>query len=196
MLNSRDINLLRSDVGKNCRIFLDNCQKVGLPVLITQTVRDNEYQAYLYAQGRTRPGKIVTNQKTPTFHSNKAGLAFDFCKNVKGHEYDDPAFFKKCADIAKRLGFSWGGDWKTFKDNPHIQWDDNGKYTSSMILQGKYPRSMPTRGQVTQKMTKDTAKSILKKEAKLSDATITYLDSYRYGDDLIVKLANAIASKS
>ena len=41
-------------------------------------------------------------------------------------------------------------------------------------------------------MTKDEAKSIIKTKAGLSDATIVYLDSYRYGDDLLIKLAKAM----
>lgn len=130
MINSRDIALLRDDVEANCRVFIDKCKAAGLNVLITQTLRDNEYQATLYAQGRTKPGSIVTNSKTTTFHG--VGLAFDIAKNVKGHEYDDLAFFSKCAVIAKEIGFSWGGDWKTFVDRPHFQWDNHGKakYTS------------------------------------------------------------------
>ena len=143
MLNSRDISLLRSDVAENCRVWLERCRSQGLHVLVTQTVRDAEYQEYLYAQGRTRPGSIVTNGKKPTFHWDKAGLAFDFCKNVRGHEYDDSAFFGKAADIAKEMGFSWGGYWKSFVDKPHIQWDDHGRYTNSMILAGKLPPTMP-----------------------------------------------------
>ena len=143
MLNSRDISLLRSDVEANCRKWLERCKAAGLNVLITNTVRDKEYQEYLYAQGRTRPGSIVTNGRTPTFHADTAGLAFDFCKNVKGHEYDDADFFKKAAIIAKEMGFSWGGDWKSFPDMPHIQWDNQGAWTSSMILAGKLPPEMP-----------------------------------------------------
>ncbi len=146
MLNSRDISLLRSDVAANCRRWLELCKDAGLNVLITQTVRDKEYQEYLYAQGRTRPGSIVTNGRTPTFHSDTAGLAFDFCKNVKGHEYDDNAFFHKAAALAKGLGFSWGGDWKSFFDMPHIQWDNGGEWTSKMILAGKLPPEMPLWG--------------------------------------------------
>ena len=42
-------------------------------------------------------------------------------------------------------------------------------------------------------MTKDEAKQVLKDKAGLADATITYLDSYRFGDDLIIKLAEAMA---
>lgn len=143
MLNSRDISLLRSDVAANCRKWVELCKASGLNVLVTSTVRDAEYQASLYAQGRTRPGGIVTNSKRPTFHWDKAGLAFDFCKNVKGHEYDDVEFFKKAAAIAKQMGFSWGGDWKSFVDRPHIQWDDGGKLSGSDILAGRRPRKMP-----------------------------------------------------
>lgn len=41
-------------------------------------------------------------------------------------------------------------------------------------------------------VTKDEAKKIIKEKAGVSDATIVYLDSYRYGDDLILKLAKAM----
>ena len=147
MLNSRDINLLRPDVAANCRKWLDRCKAAGLNVLIANTVRDKEYQEYLYAQGRTRPGSIVTNSKTPTFHADTAGLAFDFCENIKGHEYDDKEFFKKAAAIAKEMGFSWGGDWKSFVDMPHIQWDNQGAWSSAMIRAGNLPIEMPLWGE-------------------------------------------------
>lgn len=147
MLDSRDISLLRDDVEANCRKWLEMCKEAGLNVLITSTVRDKEYQEYLYAQGRTRPGSIVTNGKTPTFHADTVGCAFDFCKNVKGHEYDDNAFFAKAAALAKGLGFSWGGDWKSFTDKPHIQWDNGGEWTSKMILAGNHPPRMPLAGE-------------------------------------------------
>ncbi len=143
MLISRDIGHLRSDVAANCRRWLELCRDEGLNALITCTVRDREYQAYLYAQGRTRPGSIVTNGKTPTFHADTVGCAFDFCKNVRGHEYDDAQFFHRAGVIAKKLGFSWGGDWKRFPDKPHIQWDNGGEWTSAMIRAGKLPPEMP-----------------------------------------------------
>lgn len=41
-------------------------------------------------------------------------------------------------------------------------------------------------------VTKAEAKEIIKEKAGVSDATIVYLDSYRYGDDLIMKLAQAM----
>lgn len=42
-------------------------------------------------------------------------------------------------------------------------------------------------------VTVDEAKAIIKDKAKLSDETINYLWSYRFGDDLIIKLAEAMA---
>jgi peptidoglycan L-alanyl-D-glutamate endopeptidase CwlK len=38
-------------------------QKLGVTMLLTCTHRSNEEQAKLYAQGRTAPGRIVTNAK-------------------------------------------------------------------------------------------------------------------------------------
>ena len=143
MLNSRDIDLLRPDVAANCHLWVERCRAAGLNVLVTNTVRDREYQAYLYEQGRTRPGGIVTNSPVPTFHADTSGLAFDFCKNVKGHEYDDKDFFREAAAIAKEMGFSWGGDWRSFVDLPHVQWDDGRRYTDSDIKAGRYPPEMP-----------------------------------------------------
>ena len=137
MFHSRELKYLREDVRANCEVFLELCKEAGLKVLVTETVRDDEYQRYLVANGYASK-----NATRPTFHSAKAGLAFDICKNVKGQEYSDSSFFTKCGRIAKQVGFSWGGDWKSFVDKPHIQWDANGKYTGSMILSGKYPPTM------------------------------------------------------
>ena len=118
MFHSSDLKYLRADVRANCEMFLALCKEAGLNVKVTETVRDDEYQRYLAANGYA--SKKATR---PTFHSVKAGLAFDICKNVKGHEYDDLSFFDRCGQIAKQVGFSWGGDWKSFKDRPHIQWE-------------------------------------------------------------------------
>lgn len=44
-------------------------------------------------------------------------------------------------------------------------------------------------------MTTEEAKSTLKAKAGLSDTTIEYLWSYRWGDELLVKLAKAMEGK-
>ena len=137
MFHSDELKYLRADVRVNCEKFLALCREAGLNVKVTQTVRDDAYQRYLVSKGYA--SKKATR---PTFHSVKAGLAFDICKNVKGHEYDDATFFALCGQIGKQVGFSWGGDWRKFPDRPHFQWDNHLRWTGSMILAGRYPPEM------------------------------------------------------
>ena len=132
---SRNINFLRHDVEANCLRFIDLMAAEGHPVLVTCTTRTDAEQLQLYQEGRS-------NAKTPSFHSEAAGLAFDICKNVKGQEYSDNAFWEAAGRIGKAMGFTWGGDWKSIVDKPHFQWDDGGKYTSTMI-QDQLPPPMP-----------------------------------------------------
>lgn len=141
MINSRSLDDLRADVRVNAKLLLAECERQGLKVLITQTLRDDEYQATLYAQGRTQPGQIITNSKRTTFHGK--GLALDFCQNIKGQEYKDLAFFSNVAAIAKHMGFSWGGDWQSFQDRPHLQWDDHGRWSGALLRAGILPPLMP-----------------------------------------------------
>ncbi len=137
MFHSDELKYLRADVRVNCEKFLALCKEAGLNVKVTQTVRDDAYQKYLVSKG------YASEKATrPTFHSVKAGLAFDICKNVRGHEYDDATFFTLCGQIGKQVGFSWGGDWRKFPDRPHFQWDNHLRWTGSMILAGKYPPEM------------------------------------------------------
>lgn len=136
MYNSRRIEDLRGDVAANCAVWLDMCRAAGLDVLITGTVRDREYQEQCYRNGTSKT-------PTPSFHAQGIGLAFDFCKNVKGQEYADLDFFHRAGEIGEKIGFEWGGRWKSFPDRPHLQWSQGGKYTSAMIRSGKYPPAMP-----------------------------------------------------
>jgi len=97
------------------------CSKNGLPLLITETLRTKEEQEALYAKGRTVPGKIVTNAAYPN-SPHCWGVAFDFCRNVKGKEYDtSDGFFEKVGALGKSIGLFWGGDFKSFKDMPHFE---------------------------------------------------------------------------
>ncbi len=140
MYSSRSIDDLRPDVAANCRALLRRAEARGLSALVTDTVRDREYQEYVFAMGAAKT-------KVPSFHAKEAGLAFDICKNVKGHEYDDPAFFDVVGALGKEMGFSWGGDWADFPDRPHFQWDDGGRYSAAMVRAGQYPPPMPARGE-------------------------------------------------
>ena len=138
MRHSRDIDDLRADVAANCRSLIALAEREGLRALVTETVRDAEYQKMLAKKGYAAAGAV-----TPSFHADHAGLAVDICKNEAGHEYDDPAFFVKMGELGKKVGFSWGGDWRSFPDRPHFQWDAGGTYTSAMVRARHYPPPMP-----------------------------------------------------
>ena len=117
----RDISELTPVAQTACNLFMQKCKEQGLNVLITETYRSQERQNYLYEQGRTRPGNKVTWTRSSRHTSRRA---WDICKNVKGQEYSDNNFFKKCGDIAKTLNITWGGAWST-PDTPHFEVTEN-----------------------------------------------------------------------
>lgn len=95
--------------------------KQGITILYTQGYRDFYTQARIYAQGRTLPGKIVTNAK-PGYSPHNYGLAVDFVPLVNGKAaWDRVDLFEKIGAEAKKVGFEWGGDFKSFLDRPHLQ---------------------------------------------------------------------------
>lgn len=113
--------MIHPKLRKIIRILIRQCKDQGLPVLITDGFRTQSEQDRLYNQGRTTAGIVVTNVRWPDSAHNW-GVAVDFCRNVKGREYDDSdKFFEKVAMIAKKLGLEWGGDWNKFVDKPHLQ---------------------------------------------------------------------------
>lgn len=122
MINSRNIDDLNSHVAKLCREFIAKCKADGIDVLITSTYRDAESQNALYAQGRTKPGKRVTNAKAgQSYHNYRC--AFDFVPIVHGKaQWQDIATFKRCGEIGKALGLEYAGDWVRFKEYAHLQW--------------------------------------------------------------------------
>ena len=122
MINSRDLKDLHPIVQAKAQAFINSCKKAGIEVLITSTYRDFESQNALYAQGRTRPGKKVTNAKAgQSWHNYR--VAFDFVPIVNGKaQWNDIGLFVKCGEIAEAHGLEWAGRWKTFKEYAHCQY--------------------------------------------------------------------------
>ncbi|WP_397538458.1 M15 family metallopeptidase [Rummeliibacillus pycnus] len=110
--------------------LINDAANQKIDVIITEGIRSFAKQDELYQQGRTTRGKIVTNTRAgESFHNY--GLAFDYALLDKNGEiiwdtnYDGNGNGKsdwfEVADIGKKLGFNWGGDWIGFKDYPHLQ---------------------------------------------------------------------------
>ena len=111
--------------------LIRQCFRKGVPILITQGMRTIAEQNDLYAQGRSKPGPIVTYAPGGTSYHNY-GLAIDFALLLPdGHsvswnmnrdiDQDRKADWQEVVATAKLLGFEWGGDWTSFKDYSHLQ---------------------------------------------------------------------------
>ena len=122
MINSRKLEDLLPEVAAKCSAFINACAERGIDVLITSTYRDMESQAALYAQGRTAPGKKVTNAGPGDSYHNWR-CAWDFVPIVGGKAvWDDNDLWHQCGNIAESLGIEWGGSWPRFADMPHCQY--------------------------------------------------------------------------
>ena len=117
-------------------------------VLVYCTYRDHSEQAWLYASGRTRPGRIVTwaqpgqSSHNFTLKGAPASLAFDLCPMRHGKpiwgtsgngldddpsddDTDDLELWQRIAAGAKAAGLAWAGDWPHGKrEFPHFEHPD------------------------------------------------------------------------
>ena len=99
---------------------------------ISQGVRIAEEQNKLYQQGRTVPGKVITNcdgYKIKSKHQIKSdgfGYAGDIAILVDGKVTWEEKYYKEVARVGRVLmqkyNVEWGGDWKNFKDLPHFEY--------------------------------------------------------------------------
>ena len=113
------INTLHPKVRDKAREFINKAEKEGIKLRITSGFRTYAEQDALYAQGRTKGGSIVTNAKAGQ-SSHNFGTAIDVVPIVNGNA-NWKADWNKIATIGKSVGFSWGGDWNSFKDKPHFE---------------------------------------------------------------------------
>ena len=129
---SADLTLLRDSVRFAALAHIDNCHREGVELLIYCTLRTNEAQAKLYAQGRTAPGKIVTNARPgQSAHNPMAdgkAMAYDcvplrYGKPVwETSSKEDSALWAIVGRCGEAAGLSWSGRWTgKLKEMAHFQ---------------------------------------------------------------------------
>lgn len=129
LLDRSDRNMAKGThkvVRESALELIRRAYKEGIYVQISEGHRSNARQNELYAQGRTKPGNIVTNAKAGQSWHN-FGIAVDFfltSDDGKKALWTVNAKWRRAAAIGKSLGFTWGGDWDGFVDNPHLQMSD------------------------------------------------------------------------
>ena len=142
---SRNPNDLHPDILDAYHAFMSACKMHKIDVLVTCTYRSTEEQAELYTQGRTMPGRIVTNAKPGESKHNfklangaPASKAFDVVPLRNGKpiwgtggngidddptddDTDDLELWERVGALGEMCGLSWAGRWTKLKEYPHFE---------------------------------------------------------------------------
>ncbi|WCS68002.1 hypothetical protein Goe26_00900 [Bacillus phage vB_BsuM-Goe26] len=125
--NLDNINKLADNTKAAAKKLLDYAEKNKLGVLIYETIRTEAQQRENVRKG--------ASQTMKSYHL--VGQALDFVP-TKGYSSSvvdwngyGSSTAKKFVAYAKKLGFEWGGDWKSFVDKPHLQFNYKGYGTDT-----------------------------------------------------------------
>lgn len=125
--SERVIATLDFRVRPYARALIERAASQGIVIKVISGMRSYAEQDALYAQGRTKPGKVVTNARAG-FSNHNFGLAFDI-GIFKGSSDPEKAktfvpespLYKVIGALGTNLGLEWGGSWTSIKDEPHFQ---------------------------------------------------------------------------
>lgn len=118
----------RENFAQFARLAKATAATLGCDYVMISGNRSYAEQDALYAQGRTKPGKIVTKARGG-YSNHNFGIAGDFGVFRAGAYLDDTdaAFaakvHKACSVHALACGLLWGGSWSGFVDLPHYEED-------------------------------------------------------------------------
>ena len=118
--SAANIATLTPAAQSKAREWLLKCLETGINVKIITGLRTYKEQDELYAQGRTAPGRKVTN--APAGYSwHNFGVAWDFVVfDEDGQPQWESPLMEECGKIAESLGHEWGGRWTSPQDTPHV----------------------------------------------------------------------------
>jgi len=123
--------LLRERIDK----LLARLKDEGLPFRNFECFRSPQRQQYLFEQGRTRPGGIVTNARPWTSY-HQFGCAADFVLFENGQwSWDDSGKKSKWWKRLQELGVEVGLEYLSW-EKPHLQLRN---LSAGSLMAGKYP---------------------------------------------------------
>jgi peptidoglycan L-alanyl-D-glutamate endopeptidase CwlK len=104
--------------------LLDEALSQGMAFWVIELYRSYARSDELFAQGRTKPGPIVTRARAGQSAHN-FGIAGDLVRDGyldrAGLQPDwRPESYEPLRELAPKHGLVWGGAW-AFKDLPHVQ---------------------------------------------------------------------------
>ncbi len=114
------IATLQPEVHPYARALVQKCEQHGISIRIISGLRSYAEQDALYAQGRTKPGDIITNAHGG-YSNHNFGIAFDVGVYEGTRYRADSPKYAAVGVLGMELGLSWGGTWKSLVDQPHFQ---------------------------------------------------------------------------
>lgn len=125
--NRENINKLAPNTKIAALQWYEWCIKNKIEILIYETIRTLEKQKEYVKAG--------SSQTLKSYHL--VGQALDFVPvDAKGNciwnGYKNSTI-QKAVKEAKRVGFSWGGDWTKFVDSPHLEFKYKGYGTDTKV---------------------------------------------------------------
>ena len=118
--SERNIATLLPQVQPLARALIESAAAIGIAIKVISGTRTYEEQDALYEQGRSKPGRVVTNARGG-YSNHNFGVAFDIGVFEGGRYLDESPAYKAVGAIGMKLGLEWGGNWKTIQDEPHFQ---------------------------------------------------------------------------
>ena len=118
--SERNIATLLPEVQPLARALIENTAAIGICIKALSGTRSYDEQNTLYEQGRSQPGRIVTNARGG-YSNHNFGIAFDIGVFEGGRYLDESPAYKAVGALGMKLGLEWGGNWKTIQDEPHFQ---------------------------------------------------------------------------
>lgn len=130
-LGPKAVNLHPDLVARLERVFAA-MHALGYPMRLIEGVRSTERQQALYALGRSKPGKVVTNcdgvsklsnhQAKADGFGHAADCAFtDDPRTPRDETWDQSMPWQAFGACAEGVGLIWGGRWTTLRDLPHVE---------------------------------------------------------------------------
>jgi peptidoglycan L-alanyl-D-glutamate endopeptidase CwlK len=118
--SEKNIKTLVLDAQKKAREFLQKVRDAGINAKIIGGSRTFAEQDALFALGRTKPGKIVTNARGG-FSNHNFGVAWDIGIFDGTKFLGESKLYDQVGKIGKAMGLEWGGDFNSIIDKPHFQ---------------------------------------------------------------------------
>ena len=122
------------EFAKKVEQLLVNLKNKGFNAKIGGTWRSAACQLEKFCQGYSQKTSPMGYHVSVDGGGSPKAVAADIVHGSGGyHPPEGEKFWNAVGEEARALGLTWGGDWKTFKDRPHVQVKGGNPYEQSTI---------------------------------------------------------------